>query len=169
MTHLSFTQVFPTCIRKREGLFLFVRAQLSGQVATLVDFFISIVLNQWYGVYYVYATLTGSVSGGLINCAINYKWTFRTTDCSPSHVLFKYVLVWMGSIGLNLWGTFLLTEFLKAQTGYYHLNASSAFIASKVAVSAMVTVLWSYNLHRKFVFRNSHLKSTLKRRLIKRS
>lgn len=146
---------------------MFIRAQLSAQIATIADFAVSIALNQWFGIYYVYATLSGSITGGVINCAINYKWTFHTDDCSPAHVLFKYVLVWIGSIGLNLWGTFLLTEFLKAQTGYFHLNASQAFITSKITVSAMVAVLWNYNLHRVFVFKDSQLKKILKNKIIK--
>lgn len=146
---------------------MFIRAQLSAQVATVVDFFISIVLNRWFGIYYVYATLTGAVSGGMVNCTINYKWTFHTDDCSPAHVMFKYVLVWLGSIGLNLWGTFLLTEFLKAQTGYFHLNDSAAFIGSKAVVSGAVAVLWNYNLHRTFVFRDSPIDRTIKNEITK--
>ena len=85
---------------------MFIRAQLSAQIATFVDFLISILLNQCANVYYVYATLIGSISGGLTNCAINYKWTFQTEDCSPIPVIIKYTLVWIGSIGLNLWGTY---------------------------------------------------------------
>lgn len=50
---------------------MFIRAQLSAQIATFVDFLISILLNQCANVYYVYATLIGSISGGLTNCAIN--------------------------------------------------------------------------------------------------
>ena len=114
-----------------KGLFMFIRAQLSAQVATVVDFLVSIVLNQGFGIYYVYATLTGSVSGGLVNCAINYKWTFHTEDCGPMYVLFKYLLVWLGSIGLNLWGTYLLTEFLTMQQSRLHLTDSTAFILSR--------------------------------------
>ena len=148
---------------------MFLRAQLSAQVATIADFLVSIGLNQWFNVYYVYATLFGSITGGIINCTINYKWTFHTNDCSPTHVLFKYILVWIGSIALNLWGTFLLTEFLKAQTGHIHLNDSSSFIASKTIVSIMVAIFWNYNLHRIFVFRDSHIKRTFKKRIIKKN
>ena len=92
-----------TSITQGKGLFMFLRAQLSAQIATLVDFAVSIVLNEWFNVYYVYATLCGSISGGVTNCVINYKWTFHTTDCSPYFVMFKYILVWLGSIGINLW------------------------------------------------------------------
>lgn len=144
---------------------MFMRAQLSAQVATVTDFLLSILLNQFAGVYYVYATLAGSIAGGLVNCIINYKWTFRTDDCSPIHVLFKYILVWIGSIGLNLWGTYLLTEFLMIQDGLLRFHPSTAFITSKVIIAIMVAVLWNYNLHRTFVFKQSHIQRILKTKI----
>lgn len=144
---------------------MFMRAQLSAQIATVTDFLLSILLNQFLGMYYVYATLIGSITGGLVNCIINYKWTFRTDDCSPANVLFKYILVWIGSIGLNLWGTYLLTEFLLMQSGFIQLNSSTAFILSKVIAAVMVAVLWNYNLHRTFVFKNAHINRLLKNKI----
>ena len=88
---------------------MFIRAQLSAQIATFVDFLISILLNQCANVYYVYATLIGSISGGLTNCAINYKWTFQTEDCSPIPVIIKYTFgmdrkhwtKFMGDLSIN--------------------------------------------------------------------
>ncbi|WP_300727822.1 GtrA family protein [uncultured Bacteroides sp.] len=144
---------------------MFIRAQLSAQIATFVDFFVSILLNQWLDIYYVYATLIGSVSGGLVNCAINYKWTFHTHDCSPTSVLFKYIIVWLGSIGLNLWGTYLLTEFLMMQQGIFMMNESTAFITAKVIIAITVAVLWNYNLHRTFVFKDAKLNSKLRNKI----
>lgn len=153
-------------ITQGKGLFMFLRAQLSAQIATFIDFIVSIMLKEWCGVYYVYATLCGSITGGLTNCAINYKWTFRTTDCSPYYVMFKYILVWLGSIGINIWGTYLLTELLKGQPNMPLLGESSAFIIAKIIIAVMVAVLWNYNLHRMFVFRNTHINQKIKKRLI---
>ena len=144
---------------------MFIRAQLSAQIATFVDFLISILLNQCANVYYVYATLIGSISGGLTNCAINYKWTFQTEDCSPIPVIIKYTLVWIGSIGLNLWGTYLLTEFLTLQNSFISINQSTAFIIAKVSVSIMVAILWNYNLHKTFVFKDAHINEKLKNKI----
>ena len=144
---------------------MFIRAQLSAQIATFVDFLISILLNQCANVYYVYATLIGSISGGLTNCAINYKWTFQTEDCSPIPVIIKYTLVWTGSIGLNLWGTYLLTEFLTLQNSFISINQSTAFIIAKVSVSIMVAILWNYNLHKTFVFKDAHINEKLKNKI----
>lgn len=144
---------------------MFIRAQLSAQLATIADFLVSIMLNQGMGIYYVYATLTGSIMGGLVNCVINYKWTFHTEDCSLMFVLFKYVLVWIGSIGLNLWGTYLLTEFLTAQHNRFSISESTAFILSKIITSVTVAVCWNYNLHRVFVFKDAQINDKIKSKI----
>lgn len=146
---------------------MFVRAQLSAQIATFVDFLLSIALHQWCDVYYVYATLYGSITGGLVNCVLNYKWTFRTDDCRPANVMVKYILVWLGSIGLNLWGTYLLTEILSSPTGYLALGESLAFISSKVTIALLVAVFWNYQLHRTFVFKDAQLKQLFQTKLTK--
>ena len=159
-THL---RKFLRTFNNSRGFFMFVRAQLSAQVATFVDFALSIILHQLVGVYYVHATFYGSVTGGLVNCAINYKWTFHTADCHPLSVLVKYVMVWLGSISLNIWGTYLLTETLTGRVGLFSLSESLAFIIAKVVVAVTVAVLWNYNLHRSFVFKDAHVARLLKK------
>ena len=79
----------------------------------------------------------------------------------------KYVLVWLGSIGLNLWGTYLLTEILSSPTGYLALSESFAFISSKVTIALLVAVFWNYQLHRMFVFRDAQLKRFFSTKLTK--
>ena len=92
---------------------MFLRAQLSAQFATFADFSLTYVCFQWLGIHYLLATTIGTCIGGLINCLINYKWAFVTKDCKFQWVLFKYILVWGGSLALNVFGVFLLFEFLK--------------------------------------------------------
>lgn len=80
-----------------------------------------------------------------------------------SHTCFiKYIIVWIGSIGLNLWGTYLVTEFLTQQESFIAVNQSTAFIIAKISVSVMVAVLWNYNLHKTFVFKDAHINEKLK-------
>ena len=42
--------------KKRHSLFMFLRAQLSAQFATLADFILTYVCFIWFGIYYVLAT-----------------------------------------------------------------------------------------------------------------
>ena len=69
-------------ISQKGGFFMFLRAQLSAQMATIADFLVTILLVRLFEVYYVYATLAGAVYGGIVNCVINYKWTFKSTGLS---------------------------------------------------------------------------------------
>ena len=123
------------------------------------------LLVKAFAVFYLYATFTGSVVGGIVNCAINYGWVFHAEDCKKTHVAVKYLFVWGGSIILNTWGTFALTEWLTGMTwvngllGYYIDNV---FILSKIIVAVLVAFFWNYHLQRFFVYRNHNIKGFLK-------
>ena len=54
-------------ISQKGGFFMFLRAQLSAQMATIADFLVTILLVRLFEVYYVYATLAGAVYGGIVN------------------------------------------------------------------------------------------------------
>ena len=95
----------------RHSVWIFFKAQISAQFASFVDFLVTILLVKAFAVFYLYATFTGSVVGGIVNCAINYGWVFHAEDCKKTHVAVKYLFVWGGSIILNTWGTFALTEY----------------------------------------------------------
>lgn len=146
---------------------MFLRAQLSAQMATTGDFLVTILLVRWFDMYYVYATLAGSVYGGIINCVINYKWTFKSNECKKTHVAAKYILVWICSIWLNTWGTYFLTESLgriawvRDTFSYYF---GDFFIIPKIVVSILIALIWNYNLQRIFVYRNVDVKGLFMRK-----
>ena len=48
-------------ISQKGGIFMFLRAQLSAQMATIADFLVTILLVRLFEVYYVYATLAGAI------------------------------------------------------------------------------------------------------------
>ena len=152
----------------RYSAWVFIKAQLSAQVASLVDLLTTIFLVKFFSVFYLYATFTGSVVGGIVNCAINYQWVFHAEDCKKTHVAVKYLFVWGGSIMLNTWGTFALTEWLTGMNwvngllGYY---VDNVFILSKIIVAVLVAFFWNYYLQRAFVYRNHNFKSFLKQYL----
>lgn len=155
----------------RREVWLFMKAQLSAQIATVIDFLITILLVKLFGIYYLYAIFIGSVVGGIVNCVINYEWVFKAEDCKKIHVGLKYFIVWGGSILINTWGTFALTEWLAGMKwvngllGYYVYDV---FILSKITVALLVAFFWNYYLQRVFVYRNHNLKRFLKQRLEKK-
>ncbi len=125
----------------RRSVLTFTKAQCSAWVASSVDFATTILLAQIVEIWYAYATLCGSVFGGITNCAINYKWVFHAFGLKKKYVAVRYILVWIGSIVLNTYGTYSMTE----QTG---LN----FMFSKAIVAALVAIFWNYQMQRIFVF-----------------
>lgn len=151
-----------TSIQSKHNLFVFLRAQLSAQFATLADFILTYICFQWLGLHYLLSTSIGTVTGGFINCFINYKWAFATKDCQFKWVFFKYTLVWCGSFALNVGGLYVLVELLKSYTVLWEQASSFYLIISKIAVSLIVSIGWNYVLHRYFVFRDVHIHSRVK-------
>ena len=125
----------------RQELWTFRKAQLSAQVATLCDFAVSLLLAELTGLWYVWSSLAGAVTGGVVNCTVNYRWVFHAQGLKKRYVALKYFMVWTGSIALNTLGTYALTEF----SGMY-------FMLAKAAVALAVSLLWNYQLQRCFVY-----------------
>ena len=148
-------------ISAKGGIFMFLRAQMSSQLASATDFLVTIVLANVFNLFYVYATFIGSICGGITNCIVNYRWTFKSMSVKKRYVAIRYVMVWGGSIFLNTAGIFLMTELLKKipllmkVPDFFYENI---FIISKVVVSLLVGFVWNYNMHRLFVFKNLNLK-----------
>lgn len=143
------------------AIWVFLKAQISAQIASVVDFLTTIVLAKTLGLFYLYATFLGSVAGGIVNCAVNYKWVFQSDGCKKRYVALKYIAVWATSILLNTWGTFALTEWLTALPrlnewlGHY---VDNIFIAAKIVVALLVGFFWNYQMQRQFVYRNRKIK-----------
>ena len=146
---------------------MFLRAQLSSQLASLTDFLVTIILAKFLGLYYVRATFMGSVCGGVINCIVNYRWTFRGDSVKKRYIAIKYLFVWTGSIFLNTAGTYLVTEML------YRIDLIAAlpsyvskdvFLVAKIVVSLLVGFGWNYNMQRLFVYRNHNIGKYFRRK-----
>ena len=132
--------------KEKHEIWVFSKAQITAQLATLTDFGVSILLYEVFGMWYVAASFIGAMTGGIINCMLNYRWVFGSDGQKKRYVVIKYLLVWTGSIVLNTLGTYILTEL----SGNY-------FIIAKAIVSVTVALLWNYQMQRFFVYRNKHI------------
>ncbi len=137
-------------MRVRHEIWLFCKAQATAYVASVVDFAVSLILAEAAGVWYLYSTFCGAVSGGVVNCVMNYRWVFDAEGLKKKAVAVKYFMVWTGSILLNTLGTYALTEW----SGKY-------FIYAKIVVALLVGFLWNYQLQRLFVYRDMHIREKL--------
>ena len=126
----------------KHALMTFGLAQVSSWIASAVDFALTIILAKFCGLWYAYATTIGALSGGVVNCIVNYRWVFHSSGMNKTYLALRYFMVWTVSIILNSYGTYALTEV----TGM-------DFIIVKVAVSVAVAVLWNYQMQRIFVYK----------------
>jgi len=122
-------------------MLLFFRAQASSLIATLVDFFTTLILVELFMQHYLMASVLGAIAGAVTNFMINRQWAFNATEESVRKQSMRYVLVWTGSLMLNTSGLYLLTYFLNIK-----------YIISKIIVSLIVGIGFNYVLQKKYVF-----------------
>lgn len=120
----------------------FAKAQIASSIASLVDYFITILLVEIVGFWYLAGSTTGTIIGGITNFIIGRHWVFKS-GLKEKHVqLFRYAMVWTGYFVLTTLGIYLLTHF-------GHFN----YLISKVFVSLFLAVTYNFPLQKRFVFR----------------
>jgi putative flippase GtrA len=129
----------------KKAILTFSKAQVSAWIATCFDYAATIVLTEIAGLWYVYATFIGALSGGIINCIINYKWVFKKHGTKKRSIALRYFVVWGISILLNTFGTYAVTEV-----------TSVNYIIVKACVAAAVAIFWNYQMQRLFVFKTQN-------------
>ncbi len=136
-------------------VFTFIRSIASSQTASWVDLLLGFVLFAWVGLLPWVSTAIGAVAGGIVNCIINYRFTFHASECNWRAVMVKYALVWIGSVLLNSFGTqglyHVLTEWHWLET--IGFRPDGYYAAARLFVSLMVSWAWNFVLQRYFVYR----------------
>ena len=136
-------------------VFTFIRSAGAAQFASWIDLGTAFILFAFAHFAPWASTAIGAFAGGVINCVLNYRFTFHAKSCPWKAVIVKYALVWLGSLLLNSFGT----EFL-----YYGLmhwpwletigfKPDGYFAAARLAVSGIVSLGWNFLLQRNFVYR----------------
>lgn len=151
-------------LNKENAFFTFIRAQFSSQISSQVDFLVSILCVNVLGIFYGYATLLGNIIGGLLNCYLNYKWTFKSKGLHIHHVVAKFIIVWLGSVLLNTQGTILFTELVIKHLPLQDLPdilIENIFLIPKIVVSILVGIIWNYNMQRIFVYKDINFRKYL--------
>lgn len=121
----------------------FIKAQLSSLVSTVVDFLITHLFTEVFGLWYLFSSAMGTVTGGLLNFSLGRYWTFKAYGESKVVQAQKYIVIWVASLCLNVAGVFFLTEVLT-----FH------YLLSKVIVAIMVGVCFNFYFQKSFVFKN---------------
>ncbi len=163
---------------QKGGIFLFLRAQAVSQIAAITDNLLAFITKKIFDISnikvitlvghrfeaYVVATLFGQICGGILSCFVNYKWTFKSITLKLKYVIIKFFFVWIGSIALNTYFTFVLTEWLKetslANTIFGATNPDDIFIFAKLFVSILVGFFWNYIMYKHFVYKDIDFRKT---------
>lgn len=146
-----------------KGIFTFLRSSVSSQIASWTDMGVCFV---FYAFVFLplgtspmrsfLATAIGLVIGGVVNCIVNYKFTFRAENCSIKAVAVKYMLIWGGSFVLNLTGTTALDHALQRigiENYVSWIRPDGIFAFARLTVSLIVSLAWNFVLQKNFVYK----------------
>lgn len=137
-------------------VFTFIRSAGVAQAASWIDLGTGFVLFAFAHFAPWVSTAIGAFVGGVINCILNYRFTFHANSCPWKAVVVKYAIVWIGSLLLNSIGTELLyyglTHWQWLET--IGFKPDGYFAAARLTVSGVVSLGWNFVLQKNFVYHN---------------
>lgn len=149
-----FGKVCEKTIKSNNLFFTFLRSAVSSQCASWIDLGVGFALFAWLKFSPAWATAIGAVMGGVVNCIINYKFTFHADKVNWRAVVVKYTIIWVASALLNTFGTTGLYYMIKdwdwletigfKKDGYY--------AAARLFVSLTVSWFWNFPMQKYFVY-----------------
>ena len=119
----------------------FFKVQATSLIASGIDFLTTILCVRLLNCWYLSASVTGAVCGGLVSFIISRNWTFAESRQPVASQFSRFVLVWLGNMGANATGLFVTTHFFGVQ-----------YLLAKTAVSIIVGVSYNYFLQKDFIF-----------------
>lgn len=148
-------------LRSDSLIFTFLRSAVSSQLASWCDMIVRVAL---FALVFKHldpfyrsnlSVACGAIVGGIVNCVVNYHFTFHASGQDVRAVVVKYALVWTGSMLLNMYGTTFATQALTNWDFLTRLGFTpdAIFTISTLAVSLLVSWFWNFVLQRYFVYR----------------
>ena len=157
---MALKKFLPSKLHEKKGLKILLKATATSKVSAWTDFLLSFLLYEFTPLGPLYSKAIGATTGGVVNCFLNYKWTFRGNDVSKHAMIIKYASVWVGSLLLNSYGT----DFLYWVLINWHwladlgITDGGCFMTAQLIVSFIVSVFWNLLLQRYFVFQDLDIK-----------
>lgn len=141
-------------INSNNLIFTFLRSAVSSQCASWIDMGVGFTMFAWLKLSPVLSTAIGAICGGVVNCIINYKFTFHADNVNWRAVAIKYAIIWICSACLNTFGTaglyYLVEQWDWLET--IGFKRDGYYAASRVFVSLMVSWFWNFPMQRYFVY-----------------
>ena len=122
----------------------FIKANIASLIASFCDFSITIIIKELFGADPFFASVAGTISGGIINFIIGRYWVFKVQHLNIHRQSRRYFIIWAGNLLLNSLGVYVLL--------YY---AGLNYILAKLIISVAVAVGYNYPMQKKYVFKNN--------------
>ena len=122
----------------------FIKANVSSLISSFCDFLITIIIKELLNADPFFASIIGTISGGIINFIIGRYWVFKVYHFNIYQQTRRYFIIWAGNLLLNALGVYVLLH-------YAGLN----YILAKLIISVTVAVGYNYPLQKKYVFKNN--------------
>lgn len=127
---------------KIEQKLTFFKAQFASLSATVLDFSLVFILTEIFHFHYTKSVACGALAGAILNFSLGRIWAFKSSHNPVGREIFKYALVSMSSLFLNVFGVRFFTETFGIHYG-----------VSKVITALSVGLFFNYPLQKYFVFR----------------
>lgn len=128
--------------RPRSLVLTFLRHQIGGAMAAVVDFAVMIAVVELLGISPVAGTALGAALGATASFLLGRTWVFGAQQGRVPGQALRYALVSPASLGFNTLGEHLALKIFGPH-----------YVAARVLVATFVGMTWNFPLHHRFVFR----------------
>jgi len=119
----------------------FIKTKAALITGSVADFLLTWLLVDVFACWYVSSNAAGNIIGAVAQFLLSRYWVFTEATQKPITQIHKFIVMWVGNILLSALGVYLLTN-------YVHLY----YLFSKLLVSVLLGVSYTYLLSRKFMF-----------------
>lgn len=128
---------------RKKSIIQFLKSELSSLSSTIVDLSVFTLCTTILRQNIVVSTSAGVIAGGVLNFVMNRNFAFRSFEAKKSHQVFRFFLVWVGSLLLNTYGTYFIVTKLSVNK-----------FLSRILVGLIVRFSFNFPLLKYFVFPN---------------
>ncbi len=139
---LLFMQTLSKMLKRTNLTSTFFRYNIVAITASGVDLMLLILLTEIAGLWYLISAIIASVSGGIVAFILERHWTFKKKDNEIIKQVYKYILIWLFSIFLNIRLLYLFVDSFGVQ-----------YIISKVIVAVLVGIGFNFITHKYYIFK----------------
>ena len=123
-------------------LLSWIRSQFVSVTATGVDFLVTIFLTEVVKTWYVAATMSGAIAGGVVSFILCRAWAFNRRNQIWKYQMLRYAMAISLSMTLNTLAVWFMTE-----------NFHIPYIYAKIMAAALVGLTVNFLVFRYFVFK----------------